>query len=106
MPQRTYPYNLLYPILLLLILIVQCSLAYPWTEIGHPIYYRRFGFPSRPLKHGPTPKFDKDVQDRIRAFVDPFYTPTTPSWEDVKPYLRDKGIDYPDMRLFHPNIIG
>lgn len=70
----------------------------------HPIYYRRFGFPSRPLKHGETPKYDKDVQDRIRSFIDPFYVPTTPSYEDIKPYLGDMGIK--EFRNQFPNIIG
>ncbi|GIY16552.1 uncharacterized protein CDAR_598711 [Caerostris darwini] len=94
--------------ILLVILLVQPSLPYPWMHSYlHPIYYRRFGFPSRPLKHGPTPKFDKDVKDRIKSFVDPFYTPTTPSWEDVKPYLQDKGINYPpNFYALHPNVIG
>lgn len=107
MPRRIKSFHHLSSSLLLVTLLVHSSMSYTWVDtVNHPIYYRRFGFPSRPLKHGPTPKFDKDVQDRIRAFVDPFYTPTTPSWEDVKPYLRDKGIDYPDIRAFHPNIIG
>ncbi|KFM60395.1 hypothetical protein X975_15775, partial [Stegodyphus mimosarum] len=66
--------------------MIHHSLAFFWPEAyHHPIYYRRFGFPSRPLKHGPTPKFDKDVQDRIRSFIDPFYIPTTPSYEDIRP---------------------
>ncbi|GBN69633.1 hypothetical protein AVEN_191647-1, partial [Araneus ventricosus] len=48
------------------VLLVHSVTPYTWGEgYRHPIYYRRFGFPSRPLKHGPTPKFDKDVKDRI-----------------------------------------
>ncbi|GFT52956.1 uncharacterized protein NPIL_603631 [Nephila pilipes] len=88
--------------------LVSPVLTYPWVDsYHHPINYRRFGFPSRALKHGPTPKFDKDVQDRILSFIDPFYTPTTPSWEDIKPYLKDKGIDYPkNFFAMHPNVVG
>ncbi|GFS45957.1 uncharacterized protein TNIN_312341 [Trichonephila inaurata madagascariensis] len=89
-------------------ILVSPVFSYPLVDSYlHPIYYRRFGFPSRPLKHGATPKFDKDVKDRILSFIDPFYTPTTPSWEDIKPYLKDKGIDYPQNFFpLHPNVVG